>query len=78
MEEYIGAIKLFAGNYAPRCYMECAGQLLQVRQYQAMFAILGTAYGGDGRETFALPKLESPVPGCRYIICVDGLFPTRD
>jgi len=78
MDEYLATIKLFAGNFTPRGYRNCDGQVLQAVEHQALFAILGAVYGGDGRTTFALPKLESPVPDCRYIICVDGMFPTRE
>jgi microcystin-dependent protein len=62
MEEFIGTIKLFAGNYAPRDYAFCNGQLLQIAQNNALFSIIGTTYGGDGRTTFALPDLRSRVP----------------
>lgn len=56
-EEYIGVIKMFAPNWAPRGYMPCCGQLIQINQNQALYALLGTNYGGDGRTTFALPDL---------------------
>lgn len=57
MEEYIGIVKLFAGNFAPRDWMFCDGRLLSIAQNSAMFSILGTTYGGDGVTTFALPNL---------------------
>jgi microcystin-dependent protein len=50
---------MFAGNFAPRQWAFCDGQLLPIGQNQALFAILGTTYGGDGRTTFALPDLRS-------------------
>lgn len=59
MEGYLGQIILFAGNFAPRNWAFCQGQLLGVAQNQALFSILGTNYGGDGRTTFALPDLKS-------------------
>jgi microcystin-dependent protein len=62
MDEYIGVIKMFAGNFAPRDYMLCNGQLLPINQNEALFSIIGTTYGGDGRTTFALPNLQSRVP----------------
>lgn len=62
MEEYLGIIKIFAGNYAPRGYMLCQGQLLSVSQNTALFSIIGTTYGGDGVTTFALPDLRNRVP----------------
>lgn len=78
MEELLGAMKLFAGNFAPRDFMLCNGQLLSIAQYSAMFAILGTTYGGNGVDNFALPNLTSPVKdGGVWIICVSGIFPSR-
>lgn len=58
MNPFIGQIMLFAGNFAPRGWAFCEGQLLQINQYSALFSILGTTYGGDGRTTFALPDLK--------------------
>lgn len=57
MDEIIGMIKAFAGNFAPKGYYLCAGQTLQIAQNQALFAILGTTYGGNGTTTFLLPDL---------------------
>ena len=62
MEEYIGIIKIFAGNFAPRGYLFCQGQILPITSYQALYSILGNVYGGDGRTTFALPDLRNRVP----------------
>lgn len=62
MDEFIGIIKLFAGNFAPRGWAFCHGQLLAISQNTALFSILGTTYGGDGITTFALPDLRSRVP----------------
>ncbi len=59
---YIGQITLFAGNFAPRNWLFCHGQLLSTSQYDALFSILGTIYGGDGRTTFGLPDLRGRVP----------------
>jgi len=56
-EGFIGEVKLFAGNFAPRGWAFCDGQLLSISQNAALFSILGTTYGGDGRTTFALPDL---------------------
>jgi microcystin-dependent protein len=61
-EPFIGEIVMFAGNFAPRGWAMCDGQLLAVSQNDALFSILGTTYGGDGRTTFALPDLRSRVP----------------
>ena len=57
-QPYIGAIFLFAGNFAPRGYQLCQGQLLPISQNAALFSILGTTYGGNGTTTFALPDLQ--------------------
>ena len=61
-EELMGTIKLFAGNFAPVGYFTCEGQLLSIRNYTALFAILGTYYGGDGVTTFKLPDLRGAFP----------------
>jgi microcystin-dependent protein len=58
----IGEIRLFAGNFAPRGWAFCQGQLLPIAQNAALFSILGTTYGGDGRNTFALPDLRGRSP----------------
>jgi microcystin-dependent protein len=55
---FIGEIKMFSGNYAPNGWSLCNGQLLAINQNQALFSLLGTTYGGNGIETFALPNLQ--------------------
>lgn len=62
MEEMIGVIKVFAGNFAPKGYLMCDGSLLQIQSNTALFSILGTTYGGDGIRTFALPNLKGRYP----------------
>ena len=62
MEPFIGMIVQFGGNFAPRGWALCDGQLLQISSNSALFAILGTTYGGDGKTTFGLPDLRSRVP----------------
>ncbi|WP_316819801.1 phage tail protein [Pedobacter gandavensis] len=57
MEEYLGMIKAFAGNFVPRGFMACNGQLIGIQQYAALYALLGTTYGGNGQTTFGLPDL---------------------
>ena len=57
MDGFIGEIRMFAGNFAPRNWAFCNGQLLSINSNQALFSILGTTYGGDGRTDFALPDL---------------------
>lgn len=61
-EGFIGEIKLVGFNFAPRGWADCAGQLLPISQNTALFSLLGTTYGGDGRTTFALPDLRGRVP----------------
>lgn len=57
MDPFIGQIVMFGGNFAPRGWAFCNGQLLAIAQNSALFSILGTIYGGDGRTTFGLPEL---------------------
>lgn len=117
MEPFIGQIIMFGGNFAPRNWAFCDGQLISIQENQALFSILGTTYGGDGRTTFGLPDLRGRVsmhqgtgPGLsprklgekgggenvqlatergpahtntqpfqcvNYIICLEGMFPSR-
>jgi microcystin-dependent protein len=53
---------MFAGNFAPAGWMFCNGQLLPISEYEVLFMLIGTTYGGDGTETFALPNLQGRVP----------------
>ena len=62
MEPFIATIILFAGNFAPRGWEFCNGQLLLIAQNSALFSLIGTAFGGDGTTTFALPDLRGRVP----------------
>ena len=61
-EPFVGEIRMFAGNFAPRGWAFCDGQLLAVSQNDALFSLLGTIYGGDGRTTFGLPDLRGRFP----------------
>jgi microcystin-dependent protein len=61
-EPYIGEIKIVAFNYAPKGWATCSGQTLSIQQNTALFSLLGTTYGGNGVQTFALPNLQSRVP----------------
>ncbi len=66
-EPYLGAIFMFAGTFAPVGYELCQGQLVAISQNSALYSLLGTTFGGDGRNTFALPDLQGRVPvgaGC--------------
>jgi microcystin-dependent protein len=62
MDPFIGEIRLVSFNFAPKGWALCAGQLLPINQNQALFSLLGTYYGGDGRTTFALPDLRGRIP----------------
>lgn len=61
-EPFVGEIRMFAGNFAPRGWAFCDGQLLAVSQNDALFSLLGTIYGGDGRTTFGLPDMRGRLP----------------
>ncbi len=61
-EPFVGEIRMFAGNFAPRGWAFADGQLLAVSQNDALFSLLGTIYGGDGRTTFGLPDLRGRIP----------------
>jgi microcystin-dependent protein len=59
---YIGEIRMFAGSFAPAGWAMCDGQLIPISENDALFTLIGTTYGGDGQETFALPNLQSRIP----------------
>ncbi|MCB9630425.1 MAG: phage tail protein [Sandaracinaceae bacterium] len=61
-EPFVGEIRMFAGNFAPRGWAFCDGQLLAISQNDALFSLLGTIYGGDGRTTFGLPDMRGRLP----------------
>jgi microcystin-dependent protein len=61
-QPYLSQILMFAGNFAPKNYALCNGQLLSIQQNAALFALLGTTYGGNGVQNFALPNLQSSLP----------------
>lgn len=59
---YVGEIRIFAGNFAIAGWMFCEGQLLPISEYETLFNLIGTTFGGDGQNTFALPDLRGRVP----------------
>lgn len=61
-QPYVGEIRIFAGNFAPAGWMFCDGQLLPISEYETLFNLIGTTYGGDGQSTFALPDLRGRLP----------------
>lgn len=79
MEYYRGHIALFSFDYAPEGWLPCEGQILNVKDDAVLCAIFGTAYGGDGKNTFALPNLKGaePHPNTKYYMYVYGLYPPK-
>src|ERR1051325_2627896 len=74
-QPYIGEIRMFAGNFAPVGWMFCEGQLLPISENDALFNLIGTTYGGDGREPSALPDLRGRLPlhqGNGFILAETG------
>src|SRR5437016_433731 len=61
-DPFVAEIRMFAGNFAPKGWATCNGQLLPISQNTALFSLLGTFYGGDGKSTFALPNLQGSAP----------------
>jgi len=61
-DQFVAEIRIFAGNFAPRGWALCNGQLMPISQNTALFSLLGTTYGGDGKSTFALPNLQGCAP----------------
>jgi len=80
MEPLLGQVELFPYNFSPKGWLACNGQLLPINQNQALFALLGTNFGGDGRTTFAVPNLQGKAPASvlQYYIAITGIFPSRD
>jgi microcystin-dependent protein len=93
MDEYIGSILPMAFNWSPQGWYVCHGQVLSINQYQALFALIGATYGGDGVANFKIPDLRKKNSGGNYYqpgeimedgtpyiescICVEGIFPQR-
>jgi microcystin-dependent protein len=61
-QPYVGEIRIFAGNFAPAGWMFCEGQLLPISEYEVLFNLISTTYGGDGQSTFALPDMRGRIP----------------
>lgn len=81
-EPYLGEIRMFGGDFAPRGWARCHGQLLPISEHAPLFSLIGTTYGGDGVETFALPDLrqdQAPVAALpiTFIIALAGVYPPR-
>jgi microcystin-dependent protein len=74
-QPYVGEIRMFGGNFAPAGWMFCEGQLLPISENETLFQLMGTTYGGDGQETFALPDLRGRIPihqGNGFILAETG------
>ena len=74
-QPYVGEIRMFAGNFAPAGWMFCDGQLLPISEYETLFNLIGTTYGGDGQSTFALPDLRGRIPlhqGSGFVLAQNG------
>ncbi|HEY5067728.1 MAG TPA: tail fiber protein [Xanthobacteraceae bacterium] len=72
---YVGEIRMFAGNFAPAGWMFPAGQVLPISEYETLFNLIGTTYGGDGQSTFALPDLRGRLPihqGAGFTLAQNG------
>jgi microcystin-dependent protein len=79
MEPFVGQIAFFPFSFTPRGWARCEGQLLSISQNTALFSLLGTNFGGDGKRTFALPDLrdKAPLPNTGYYIALQGIYPPR-
>lgn len=74
-QPYVGEVRMFAGNFAPAGWMFCEGQLLPISEYETLFNLIGTTYGGDGQSTFALPDLRGRLPlhqGSGFVMAETG------
>jgi microcystin-dependent protein len=65
MDVFMGTVMTFGFNFAPNGWALCNGQIMNIQQYQALFTLLGTVYGGNGSQTFGLPNLQSRLPICQ-------------
>ncbi|WP_408896004.1 phage tail protein [Nocardioides sp. R1-1] len=61
-QPYLGEIRMFGGSFAPNGWLFCQGQQLMISEYDALYTLIGTTYGGDGQETFHLPDLQGRIP----------------
>lgn len=84
-DNYLGQVLATAANFCPRGTLPADGRLLPISEYAALFALMGTTYGGDGRTTFALPNLEGALKSqnegkaeVRHCVVAVGIFPSRN
>jgi microcystin-dependent protein len=78
MDPILGQLALLPFSWSPKGWMPCDGRMLPINQFQALFSLIGTTYGGDGQTTFALPNLKGPANGLQYSIAIVGVYPSRD
>lgn len=74
-QPYVGELRMFAGNFAPAGWELCVGQIMPISEYETLFNLIGTTYGGDGQSTFALPDLRGRVPihqGNNFVLAETG------
>src|SRR2546426_8640717 len=74
-QPYVGEIRMFAGNFAPAGWMCCEGQWLPISEYETLFNLIGTTYGGNGTTNFALPDLRGRLPihmGNGFLLAQNG------
>ena len=77
MEFFVGQILILPYNFAPRWFVKCDGTRMDIKTNEVLYSLLGTKFGGDGREEFCLPKIEDPHEGVSYYICIRGVYPPR-
>ena len=76
MDQYIGEVRWFAFDAVPEAWAPCDGKALPIMEHQALFSLIGTKFGGDGRTTFALPKVAANA-GVNAWIALEGVYPQR-
>jgi len=78
MEPLLGQIQIFPFNFAPRGWVQCAGQIVPIVDNTALFSLIGNKFGGDGKTNFALPNYQGQAPGgSNYFIAMQGMFPPQ-
>jgi len=79
MKGTIGEIRRFAGSYEIQDWELCDGQVMKIDEFTALYSVIGTNYGGDGRKTFLLPDLNNNIDKLspKFIICAQGLYPVK-
>jgi microcystin-dependent protein len=78
VEPFLGQIQLFPYNFAPRGWAPCDGRTLAISTNTALFSLIGTNFGGDGVQNYALPKLAGPSAAIGYYIALQGVYPPRE